>query len=218
MPSPRRSLTVFAKVPDVIQLKEVVNTMVECLAQFASKVTISEVALHGTWQELCRTVNKLSANLMDQVRTIASVTKPVALGPQQDDRSRRARRDLGAQADCQRHGDLTAESAGEVLRVSPEVGMLGNLGGQLTNNANKMCLNLTASLSIATVTTAVAKGDFSQRIEIEAEGEMTTLKDTTNSTVLQFNSFGSESLESLEVGTMGVVQRSTSQKSAGNVG
>ncbi|KAG8973287.1 hypothetical protein FRB90_009972, partial [Tulasnella sp. 427] len=70
-----------------------------------------------------------------------------------------------------------------------------------------MCLNLTQQVrSIATVTTAVAKGDLSQRIEIEVEGEMATLKDTVNSMVQQLNTFASEVTRvALEVGTMGVL-------------
>lgn len=40
-----------------------------------------------------------------------------------------------------------------------------------------MCYNLTNQVrSIAEVTTAVAKGDLSKRVEIEAEGELATLK------------------------------------------
>jgi osomolarity two-component system, sensor histidine kinase NIK1 len=40
-----------------------------------------------------------------------------------------------------------------------------------------MCLNMTNQVrSIAVVTTAVARGDLTQRIEVEAEGEMAALK------------------------------------------
>ena len=40
-----------------------------------------------------------------------------------------------------------------------------------------MCSNLTNQVrSIAAVTTAVAKGDLTQRVEVEVEGEMATLK------------------------------------------
>jgi len=40
-----------------------------------------------------------------------------------------------------------------------------------------MCYNLTNQVrSIAEVTTAVAKGDLRKRVEIEAEGELATLK------------------------------------------
>lgn len=40
-----------------------------------------------------------------------------------------------------------------------------------------MCSNLTNQVrSITSVTNAVAKGDLTQRVEVEAEGEMATLK------------------------------------------
>lgn len=40
-----------------------------------------------------------------------------------------------------------------------------------------MCSSLTDQVrSIANVTTAVAKGDLTQKIEIQVEGEMSTLK------------------------------------------
>ena len=56
-----------------------------------------------------------------------------------------------------------------------------------------MCLNLTQQVrSIATATTAVAKGDLTQRIEIEVEGEMATLKDTVNSMVQQLNNLNAK--------------------------
>ncbi|KAG8940973.1 hypothetical protein FRC04_004864, partial [Tulasnella sp. 424] len=230
-----QKITVPVQGSVMVQLKEVINTMVERLAEFASEVTrvsdevgtqgklggqVSEVALGGTWQELCRTVNKLAANLTDQVRAIAQVTKAVALG------------DLSKMIEVDAQGEILElkttvngmvirlrKLAEEVSRVSLEVGTLGNLGGQadvpdvegvwwqLTNNVNKMCLNLTQQVrSIATVTTAVAKGDLTQRIEIEVEGEMATLKDTVNSMVQQLNTFASEVTRvALEVGTMGVL-------------
>jgi osomolarity two-component system sensor histidine kinase NIK1 len=40
-----------------------------------------------------------------------------------------------------------------------------------------MCFNLTNQVrSIAEVTTAVAKGDLTKRVEVEVEGELLTLK------------------------------------------
>ena len=49
-----------------------------------------------------------------------------------------------------------------------------------------MCRNLTIQVrSIATVTTAVAKGDLSQKVEMEVGGEIETLKDTVNGMVEQ---------------------------------
>jgi len=73
--------------------------------------------------------------------------------------------------------------------------------------ANRMCSSLTDQVrSIANVTTAVAKGDLTQKIEIEVEGEMSTLKRTVNSMVDQLSAFASEVTRvALEVGTQGIL-------------
>jgi osomolarity two-component system, sensor histidine kinase NIK1 len=70
-----------------------------------------------------------------------------------------------------------------------------------------MCSSLTDQVrSIANVTTAVAKGDLTQKIEIQVEGEMSTLKGTVNSMVDQLSAFASEVTRvALEVGTQGIL-------------
>jgi osomolarity two-component system, sensor histidine kinase NIK1 len=72
---------------------------------------------------------------------------------------------------------------------------------------NRMCASLTDQVrSIAKVTTAVAKGDLTQKIEILVEGEMATLKGTVNSMVDQLSAFASEVTRvALEVGTQGIL-------------
>ncbi|KAJ7457502.1 hypothetical protein FB451DRAFT_1509825, partial [Mycena latifolia] len=74
-----------------------------------------------------------------------------------------------------------------------------------TPQVNRMCLSLTDQVrSIATVTTAVARGDLSQKVTIQAEGEINTLKDTVNRMVDQLSAFASEVTRvALEVGTEG---------------
>jgi osomolarity two-component system sensor histidine kinase NIK1 len=76
-----------------------------------------------------------------------------------------------------------------------------------TSQVNRMCSSLTDQVrSIANVTTAVAKGDLTQKIEIEVEGEMSTLKRTVNSMVDQLSAFASEVTRvALEVGTQGIL-------------
>ena len=76
-----------------------------------------------------------------------------------------------------------------------------------TPQVNRMCSSLTDQVrSIAMVTTAVAKGDLTQKIEIEVEGEMLTLKQTVNSMVDQLSAFASEVTRvALEVGTQGIL-------------
>src|SRR5437762_12117473 len=107
--------------------------------------------------------------------------------------------------------------AGEVTRVAKEVGTEGKLGGQadvkgvsgtwkdLTDNVNVLAGNLTDQVrNIAKVTTAVANGDLSQKITVEARGEILALKDTINTMVDQLRSFMSEVTRvAREVGTDG---------------
>src|SRR3989449_3894819 len=95
--------------------------------------------------------------------------------------------------------------ASEVTRVAREVGTEGMLGGQaevrgvggvwkdLTDSVNSMAGNLTSQVrNIAGVTTAVAKGDLSTKITVDAKGEILELKSTINTMVDQLNSFASE--------------------------
>src|SRR6266576_1237620 len=78
--------------------------------------------------------------------------------------------------------------------------------GTPSRQVNRMCSSLTDQVrSIATVTTAVAKGDLTRKIEIQVEGEMATLKTTVNSMVDQLSAFASEVTRvALEVGTQGI--------------
>ncbi|PKI84485.1 histidine kinase [Malassezia vespertilionis] len=219
--------------PVMVELKEIINQMVDRLSNFASEVTRVSLevgtegklggqagveGVEGTWKELKDVVNRLAENLTNQVRGVALVTKAVARG------------DLSKKIDVQADGEILElkvtinvmvdqlrHFANEVTRVSREVGSQGRLGGQahvpgvkgvwkeLTDNVNRMCLNLTEQVrSIGIVTTAVAKGDLTKTIEIEAEGEMAQLKDTVNSMVSQLRVFASEVVRmSMEVGTYG---------------
>ncbi|WP_343629187.1 HAMP domain-containing protein [Roseateles sp.] len=110
-------------------------------------------------------------------------------------------------------GDFSAE----VTRVAREVGTEGKLGGQaevkgvagtwkdLTDSVNSMAGNLTDQVrNIADVTTAVAQGDLSKKIDVDVKGEFLTLKNTINTMVDQLRSFASEVTRvAREVGTEG---------------
>ena len=101
--------------------------------------------------------------------------------------------------------------------MAREVGTEGKLGGQaqvpgvagtwkdLTDNVNFMASNLTDQVrNIAQVTTAVAKGDLSQKITVDAQGEILELKNTVNTMVDQLSSFADEVTRvAREVGTEG---------------
>src|SRR3546814_20854949 len=68
-----------------------------------------------------------------------------------------------------------------------------------------MASNLTTQVrNIAEVATAVAKGDLSRKIAVDAKGEILQLKDTLNTMVDQLNGFAAEVTRvAREVGTEG---------------
>src|SRR4029453_9595848 len=75
----------------------------------------------------------------------------------------------------------------------------------LTDSVNSMASNLTGQVrNIADVTTAVANGDLTKKITVEAQGEILDLKDTINTMVDQLSAFASEVTRvAREVGTDG---------------
>src|SRR5213082_757846 len=113
--------------------------------------------------------------------------------------------------------DQLSSFADEVTRVAREVGTEGKLGGQarvegvagtwkdLTDNVNFMASNLTDQVrNIAQVATAVARGDLSQKITVEAKGEVATLAETINRMTDTLSSFADEVTRvAREVGTDG---------------
>ena len=218
---------------EILELKNTINTMVDQLSSFASEVTrvAREVGTEGklggqaevkgvagTWKDLTESVNSMASNLTNQVRNIAGVTTAVARG----DLSRKITVDargeiLELKNTMNTMVDQLNAFAGEVTRVAREVGTEGKLGGQavvkdvggvwkdLTDSVNGMAGNLTNQVrNIAGVTTAVARGDLSTKITVDARGEIQELKNTINIMVDQLNGFASEVTRvAREVGTEG---------------
>ncbi|GAB7104879.1 HAMP domain-containing protein [Streptomyces phaeofaciens JCM 4814] len=218
---------------EMLQLKNTVNTMVDQLSSFADQVTrmARDVGtegrlggqarvdgVSGTWKELTDSVNSMAGNLTSQVRNIAQVTTAVARG------------DLSQKIDVDARGEILelkntintmvdqlSAFADQVTRVARDVGTEGRLGGQaqvpgvagvwrdLTDSVNGMAGNLTAQVrNIAQVATAVARGDLSQKITVDARGEILELKNTLNTMVDQLSSFAQEVTRvAREVGTEG---------------
>src|SRR5262249_36195941 len=184
---------------EVYELKNTINTMVDTLRSFAAEVTrvAKEVGtegklggqanvkgVSGTWKDLTDNVNTLAANLTVQLRDVSKVATAIADG------------DLTQKITVNVKGEIlqikdvintmvvqVTSSAAEVTRVAKEVGTEGKLGGQaevkgvsgtwkdLTNNVNGLAANLTTQVrNIANVTTAVANGDLSQKITVDARG------------------------------------------------
>src|SRR6266498_3747200 len=212
---------------------EVVNSMVDQLRAFADEVTrvAREVGTEGklggqatvpgvagTWKDLTENVNLLAGNLTTQVRNIAQVTTAVAKGDLSQKITVEARGEVAELKDTiNTMVDQLSSFADEVTRVAREVGTEGKLGGQayvkgvsgtwrdLTDSVNSMADNLTDQVrNIAQVTTAVARGDLSQRITVDARGEILELKNTSNRMVDQLYAFAAEVTRvAREVGTEG---------------
>ncbi|MFF6773477.1 HAMP domain-containing protein [Streptomyces sp. NPDC012637] len=197
---------------EILELKETINTMVDRLSSFAEEVTrvAREVGtegklggqarvggVSGTWKDLTDNVNSMADNLTNQVRNIAQVTTSVAQG------------DLTSRIDVSARGEILelkttintmvdqlSSFAAEVTRVAREVGTEGKLGGQaevegvsgtwmrLTENVNGLAGNLTRQVrAIAEVTSAVAEGDLTRSITVDAPGEVGELRDNINAMV-----------------------------------
>jgi signal transduction histidine kinase/HAMP domain-containing protein len=218
---------------EILELKNTINTMVDQLSSFADEVTrvAREVGtegklggqaevkgVSGTWRGLTESVNFMANNLTDQVRNVAQVTTAVAQGDLSQKITVEAKGEVAALADTiNTMVDQLRSFAAEVTRVAREVGTEGKLGGQaevegvsgtwrgLTENVNLMASNLTDQVrNVAQVTTAVAQGDLSQKITVDAKGEILELKDTINTMVDQLSSFADEVTRvAREVGTEG---------------
>ena len=194
---------------EILLLKETINTMVDQLNAFAAEVTrvAREVGsegklggqaqvpgVAGTWKDLTDSVNSMAGNLTAQVRNIAEVTTAVARG----DLSRKITVDVKGEIlelknTINTMVDQLNAFAAEVTRVAREVGTEGKLGGQaqvpgvagtwkdLTDNVNVMAVNLTEQVrGIVKVVTAVANGELTQKLTVNARGEVAALAETIN--------------------------------------
>src|SRR5450432_541778 len=194
---------------EILQIKDVINKMVDQLNSFATEVTrvAKEVGtegklggqaevkgVSGTWKELTDNVNGLAANLTTQVRNIVKVTTAVANGDLSQKITVESRGEsLELKDTINTMVDTLRTFADQVTSVAREVGIEGKLGGQakvpraagtwkdLTDNVNQLAGNLTSQVrAIAEVSTAVAKGDLTRSITVEASGEVAALKDNIN--------------------------------------
>ena len=203
-----KKITVDAQ-GEILQLKDTINTMVDRLLAFGDEVTrvAREVGTEGNlggratvggvsgiWKDLTDNVNSMADNLTSQVRNIAQVTTAVANG------------DLSKKIDVDARGEILelkttintmvdqlSSFASEVTRVAREVGSEGRLGGQaevegvsgtwkrLTESVNELASNLTTQVrAIAVVASAVARGDLTGSVSVDARGEVAELKDNVN--------------------------------------
>ncbi|MFG2297971.1 HAMP domain-containing protein, partial [Streptomyces sp. NPDC048603] len=229
-----KKITVDAK-GEILELVTTVNTMVDQLSSFAEQVTrvAREVGsegilggqarvrgVTGIWKDLTDNVNTMAGNLTAQVRGISQVSAAVANGDLTKKVTVEARGEVAQLAETVNTMVNTLSSfADEVTRVAREVGTEGRLGGQahvpgvsgtwkdLTDSVNFMASNLTGQVrQIAMVTTAIAKGDMTKKIDIDARGEILELKTTINTMVDQLSSFADQVTRvAREVGTEGIL-------------
>jgi signal transduction histidine kinase/HAMP domain-containing protein/ActR/RegA family two-component response regulator len=148
----------------------------------------------GVWKDLTDNVNIMASNLTKQVRGIVKVVTAVANGDLSQKFVLEAKGEVAALAETINNmTDTLRTFAGQVSTVAREVGIEGKLGGQakvpgaagtwrdLTDNVNQLAGNLTSQVrAIAEVSTAVAKGDLTRYITVEAQGEVAALKDNIN--------------------------------------
>ena len=148
----------------------------------------------GQWGSLQESVNTLITDLMQPTQEVARTLAAVAEG----DLSQKMSLEIEGQrvqgeflriaTTVNTLVDQLSSFAAEVTRVAREVGTDGRLGGQaqvpnvagtwkdLTDSVNSMASNLTGQVrNIAEVTTAVAKGDLTREITVDAKGEILEL-------------------------------------------
>ncbi|HEX8246006.1 MAG TPA: HAMP domain-containing protein, partial [Longimicrobium sp.] len=220
---------------EILELKNTINVMVDQLSAFASEVTrvAREVGTEGvlggqadvpgvagTWKDLTDSVNFMASSLTNQVRDIALVTAAVATG----DLSQKITVELKGEMlelknTINTMVDQLSAFAAEVTRVAKEVGTEGKLGGQarvegvagvwrdLTENVNQLAGNLTVQLrDVSAVATAIADGDLTRKITVEAAGEILQIKEVINAMVDRLSVFADEVTRvAREVGTEGVL-------------
>src|SRR5438067_7992312 len=206
---------------EFLRTAKTINKMVDQLGSFAAEVTrvAREVGTEGklggqakvkgvagTWKDLTDSVNSMAGNLTVQLRDVSKVATAIATGDLTQKITVDVRGEiLQIKNTINTMVDQLSSFAAEVTRVAREVGTEGKLGGQadvrgvagtwkdLTDPVNSMASNLTSQVrNIAAVTTAVATGDLSKKITVDAKGEILELKNTINTMVDQLNSFAAE--------------------------
>ena len=159
-----KKITVKVK-GEILELKNVINTMVDQLSSFASEVTrvAREVGTEGklggqaavegvagTWKDLTDSVNSMASNLTAQVRNIAGVTTAVAKG----DLSKKITVDVRGEIlelkdTINTMVDQLRSFGSEVTRVAREVGSEGKLVGKLMCAAWQVCGKTWATTSMS---------------------------------------------------------------------
>ncbi|MDO9186903.1 MAG: response regulator [Bacteroidia bacterium] len=203
-----QKITVNAK-GEFHKLKNTINTMVDLLNFFSSEVTRMGrerglegnigMQMHlkdfqGIWKDFIIYINQIGSNLILQVRNIAIVTTAVSKGDFTKKITIEARGEVGdLKNTINSMIDQLNCFCSEVSRVSMEIGSEGLLGGQahvpgvegrwkdITDSVNMVASNYTNQVrGISKIVTSVSTGNLSQKLSINAKGEVAKLTDTFN--------------------------------------
>ena len=206
-----------AMAGELSRLREVVGRQ----GKLKQRASLREA--RGFWGDAIESINSLIDDLVHPTSEVARVIGAVAQGDLSKSMALEVEgrplegEFLRTAQTINKMVDQLSNFSAEVTRVAREVGTEGKLGGQatvkgvagtwkdLTDSVNSMAGNLTGQVrNIADVTTAVAKGDLSKKIEVDVKGEFLTLRNTINTMVDQLRSFASEVTRvAREVGTEG---------------
>src|SRR5262249_41557725 len=174
---------------EILQIKDVINKMVDQLNSFAAEVTrvAKEVGtegklggqaevrgVSGVWKDLTDNVNFMASNLTKQVRGIIKVVTAIANGDLTQKFVLEAKGEVAALAETINNmTDTLRIFADQVTTVAREVGIEGKLGAQakvpgvagtwkdLTDNVNFMTSNLPMQVrGIIKAVTAVVNVDL----------------------------------------------------------
>src|SRR5262249_34132460 len=151
----------------------------------------------GTWKDLTDTVNVMAANLTEQVRGIVKVVTAVANGDLKQNLTVKSKGEVAALAETINNmTDTLAIFADQVTSVARAGGVDGRLAAQATvpgaagtwkappGNVTRLAAKLPTQVrAIAEVATAVTKGDLTRSIQVDARGEVATLKDNINTMI-----------------------------------
>ncbi|KAG1868348.1 hypothetical protein DFJ58DRAFT_742708 [Suillus subalutaceus] len=200
-----QKITVPVQGVVMVQLKDVINTMVDKLGQFAKEVTrVSQevvfrsklggqalvLDVEGTQSRIHRSNIDACGEILDLKNTVNGMKSVIK-----------------ASWVVKRTSQMFKVFGSSWFTLCALYRVLLAQWPNLRFKVNRMCSSLTDQVrSIANVTAAVARGDLTQKIEIQVEGEMSTLKGTVNSMVDQLSAFASEVTRvALEVGTQGIL-------------
>jgi len=184
-----------------------IGTVVGKQGKLAQRASVE--SMEGDWRTGMEALNTLIEDLVQPQREITNVLRAVTNG----DLSRQVPLEMEEgplKGELLKMANLTNTMVSHLstvtkaaIALTQEMGNEGKLGGklelenqkgswkELTDSINLMAGNLTAQVrNISEVSTAIAQGDLSQKVSVDAQGEILELKQTMNFKVDQLNSLG----------------------------